>query len=437
MKFYVKDQRDRKQVFDILNIFFDHDELKFSKEADLYVGDGKISYGGNLISYKKDTLKASLYDLLSKDLSYKAPWGYLTGSKPSKLLKKISLEEIKKTYRVSDQKIDLLKRVKEEQDKLYFDKSSFNLYINIPFCPQRCSYCSYPTLIGPKHDRSLYIDRLIKELKGLDLDKDLDSIYIGGGTPSYLDNKDLARLLDELINRFNFKEFTLEAGREDTLDYSKLKIMKERKVGRISLNPQSFNQEIAKKAGRAYDLDNFLKIYEMAKDLGFIVNMDFIVGLLGEDRRLFSKNFRLLEKLLPDNITFHVLAMKVGSKYFEKHKKADKNESELISRDIEDFIKEHSYKPYYLYRQKKQVSNLENIGYQRNDTSQRYNIIVNEEKESLIGLGMNANSKLINGKKFRNARNLRDYYENLDELIRAKNKLINEYNENIRRNYGN
>ncbi|MDU2585231.1 MAG: coproporphyrinogen dehydrogenase HemZ, partial [Anaerococcus prevotii] len=146
----------------------------------------------------------------------------------------------------------------------------------------------------------------------------------------------------------------------------------------------------------------------------------------------------VLEKLKPDNITFHALAMKVGSKYFEGKVKAERGKSLKISQMIEDFVEENSYKPYYLYRQKNIVSNLENVGYEKDATSQRYNIIINEEKESIIGLGMNANTKLMNGKKFRNSRNLRDYFAKVQEEIRAKNEMINEYNINKhRRNYGN
>ena len=166
--------------------------------------------------------------------------------------------------------------------------------------------------------------------------------------------------------------------------------------------------------------------------------MDFIIGLEGEGSVLFRRNFDLLEKLLPDNITFHALAMKVGSKYFEGKVRAERGESLKISQMIGDFVEENSYKPYYLYRQKNIVSNLENVGYERGGSSQRYNIIINEEKESIIGLGMNANTKLMNGKKFRNSRNLRDYFAKVQEEIWAKNEMINEYNiSKHRRNYGN
>ena len=154
--------------------------------------------------------------------------------------------------------------------------------------------------------------------------------------------------------------------------------------------------------------------------------MDFIVGLEGESADDFAKNFDILKNLLPDNITFHALAIKSGSKYNEAGKTGQRKDSLKIAKDIENFTKENSYQPYYLYRQKNIISNLENVGYQRNNTAQRYNVIINEEIGSILGLGMNANSKMISGKKFRNPRNLRDYYQDFENNLSAKNELIKE-----------
>lgn len=438
MKFYVANNKKRKQVYDILNIFYDHDDLVFDEEASLKVYDEEMIFGEYKISYEENDLKRKLYELLVKETGYKSPWGYLTGSKPSKLLEKMSLSEIKEKYLLSDKKLKLLEDIRNLQESMSFDPNDFSLYINIPFCPTRCKYCSYPTIVGDRKEKGEYISSLIYEIENINLPQRLDAIYIGGGTPSFIDEDDLARLLSAINKKFSYKEFTFEAGREDTLDTRKLEILKEGGVGRISLNPQSFNKEIVERAGRTYNYDHFLEIYQKARELGFIINMDFIIGLIGESSELFRRNFEVLEKLKPDNITFHALAMKVGSKYFEGKVKAERGESLKISQMIEDFVEENSYKPYYLYRQKNIVSNLENVGYEKDATSQRYNIIINEEKESIIGLGMNANTKLMNGKKFRNSRNLRDYFAKVQEEIRAKNEMINEYNINKhRRNYGN
>lgn len=438
MKFYVANSKKRKQVYDILNIFYDHDDLVFDEDASLKVYDKEIIFRERKIGYEEADLKRTLYELLVKGTGYQSPWGYLTGSKPSKLLDKMSPIDLKEKYFLSDKKLEILEDIRNLQESMSFDPQDFSIYINIPFCPTRCKYCSYPTIVGDRKDKGEYISSLIYEIENINLPQRLDAIYIGGGTPSFIDEDDLERLLSAINKKFSYKEFTFEAGREDTLNTRKLEILKAGGVGRISLNPQSFNKEVVERAGRTYDYDHFLEIYQKSKDLGFIVNMDFIIGLIGENSELFRRNFELLETLRPDNITFHALAMKVGSKYFEGKVKAEREESLKISQMIEDFVEENSYKPYYLYRQKNIVSNLENVGYERGGTSQRYNIIINEEKESIIGLGMNANTKLMNGKKFRNSRNLRDYFYKVQEETRAKNEMINEYNKDKhRRNYGN
>ena len=425
MKIYLENENKRKSVYDILNIFYDDSEIIFANEGDILILENKVIFNKKNYDYKNNyQLKSTLYNILVKETSYKSPWGMLTGSKPSKLLQKQSPDQIKEKYFLSDEKLNLLVDIKNEQDKLRFNKDDFNLYINIPFCPSRCDYCSYPTLIGPDHDRSTYIDTLCHEIDMIDLPTDLDSIYVGGGTPSDLSHYDFEKLLDKINERFFSFEYIFEAGREDTLDEKKLKLLSNYGVTGISLNPQTVNKEIIKSVGRAYDYNHFLKMYEKARELGFIINMDFIVGLVGESAKNFEKNFEILEKLQPDNITFHALATKSGSKYRENNKKGSIEDALIISKSIKDFTEKNYYKAYYLYRQKNIISNLENVGYQKNNTAQRYNIIINEELENVIGLGMNANTKLMNGKKYRNARNLRDYTENIENIIRDKNMMI-------------
>lgn len=425
MKISLNDKNKRKTVYDILNIFYDDSNIEFTNRASINILDDEIIFKDKSYLYESNyKLKANLYKIFEKETGYKSPWGMLTGSKPSKLLKSQSTNQIKDKYFVSDEKLALLKDVENEQNKLDFNKNDFNLYINIPFCPTRCRYCAYPTLVGINHDRSAYIDKLIYEINNIDLPNSLDSIYIGGGTPTDISAYDLDRLLNTINKRFTYREFTVEAGREDTLDKQKLDILSENKVQRISLNPQTFNEDIINSVGRSFDYDNFITIYEYAKDLEFIINMDFIVGLVGENSCSFIRNFEILEKLKPQNITFHALASKRGSKYREENKKGSVKDALKINEAIKKFTEENGYKAYYLYRQKNILSNLENVGYQRDDTSQRYNIVINEEIENVIGLGMNANTKLMNGKKYRNARNLRDYTENIENIIRDKNMMI-------------
>lgn len=425
MKINLFDENKRKIVYDILNIFYDDSEIEFGEDGDIKILEDKIIFKDSSYAYDDNyDLKAILYSILVKETGYESPWGMLTGSKPSKLLQKYSPDELKEKYFISDDKLGLLMDVKNEQDKLSFDENNYNLYINIPFCPTRCSYCSYPTLVGAHHDRASYIDVLCQELDMIALPKDLASIYIGGGTPSYLSHKDLERLLAKVKDRFSSFEYIFEAGREDTLDEEKLELLKDYGVTGIYLNPQTFNERVVRSVGRSYDFDHFLKMYEKALDLGFVINMDFIVGLVGEDAESFAKNFQILEKLGPDNITFHALASKVGSKYRENNKMGSVKDALIISEAIKHFTEKNSYKPYYLYRQKNIISNLENVGYQKNDKAQHYNIAINEELENIVGLGMNANSKLTNGVKYRNPRNLRDYLDNITKVIEEKNSIL-------------
>lgn len=429
MKVYVENPNTRKAVYDILNIFYQKEEIIFDKDlAEVLIGDDFLIFKDQKIPYEdKLDLKRKLYSYLSKKTGYQSPWGILTGSKPSKLLQKYDLKEIKEVYLVRDDKLFILDEVKKIQEKEKFDQKAFNLYINIPFCPTRCDYCSYPTIVGSHADKASYIDYLLREIEEVNLPKKLDTIYVGGGTPSFLNKEDLVRLLDRISKKFTYQEFTFEAGREDSLDLEKLEIFKDYGVDRLSLNPQTFTKSVIEKTGRIQDMDELLKLYQRAYDLGFIINMDFIVGLYGESRKSFKKNFDYLKDLRPHNLTFHALALKLGSKYHEENVLGSKKDSLLISEDIHKFCKEFLYKPYYLYRQKNIISNLENIGYERSNTPSRYNILINEEVENVIGLGMNANSKLMDGNKYRNSRNLRDYYENIEKNIEEKNKIIEEF----------
>lgn len=428
MKVFVSNPNKRKAAYDILNIFYQKDQIIFDRDqAEILIEDDLLILGNKEIAYKDNLdLKRKIYRYLSEKTAYSSPWGILTGSKPSKLLKKYSKDQLKEKYFLSDEKIEILSQVERTQSLENFDSKAFNLYINIPFCPTRCDYCSYPTIVGSHMDKSVYIDYLLMELDQVKIPSKLDTVYIGGGTPSFLSYDDIRRLLEKIGNKFTFKEFTFEAGREDSLDFKKLKIFRDYGVDRISLNPQTFTKSVVKKTGRIQDIDELIKLYYRSKDLGFIVNMDFIIGLFGETRQSFKKNFEILKDLQPDNITFHALAQKVGSKYYETNILGSKKDSLLISKDIHKFSLENNYKPYYLYRQKNIISNLENIGYEKGGTPSRYNIMINEELENIVGLGMNANSKFMNGEKYRNSRNLRDYFENIEENINKKNKIIDD-----------
>ena len=231
-------------------------------------------------------------------------------------------------------------------------------------------------------------------------------------------------------------EYTFEAGREDSLDFDKLKLLKKYNVTRISLNPQTFNEKALNAMGRIQNNENLLDLYTQAKNLEFVINMDFILGLLYDDVNNTEKNLEILRQLQPDNITFHTLSIKNGSKYSQQYDKGNfaENIAEKQMQLIKKWTFQNNYRPYYLYRQKNILNNMENIGYCR-DIPSRYNIVINEELESIIGFGMTANSKIIKDDiiKYTNYKNLKDYSEKLDEIIKRKVEIINGWTKEKRR----
>lgn len=410
------DKNKEKTVYDIISIFTDEFEMT-NDNPDIVVTD-HVLYKNKCVSYEtNEELKRILYGIF-KDVYHKtSPWGILTGSKPQKLYESMPEDEFKRRFLTDDYIINLLRDIKNER-KIVTDKKYFNLYVNIPFCPTRCDYCSYPTIVNDKYEE-LYIDTLLEEVEKLPLNK-FHTIYVGGGTPSQLSSRNIKRLVDKL-SLFECEEFTFEAGREDSLSYEKLKILDNSKVTRLSLNPQSFNSTVMNKLNRKQDIQKLISYYEDYKDR-FIINMDFILGLFEDD---FTNNFSFIEKLLPDNITIHTLALKKGSKFLENNKRLnyDKINEEMMKK-TDSFLRNLDYSPYYLYRQKKIASNLHNVGYQRENSPSIYNIVINEESEHIIGVGMNANSKFLNGQKLRVSKNMRDYLINFRDIIKTRNEII-------------
>ena len=397
----------------------------------------------NISIYNEIRIKKILYTIFSKRYNYKNDWGILTGTKPSKILRNHTDEELKQMYLINDENLKLLRDIDKVQSSIDFDEKNYNIYINIPFCPSRCDYCSFPTIVYKNNDRrEEYLGYLLKEItevsKSIDKYK-IKTIYVGGGTPTSLDYTMLEKLLKAIEECFvseNLVEYTFEAGREDSLDFDKLKLLKKYNVTRISLNPQTFNEKALKAMGRIQNNENLIDLYTQAKDLGFVINMDFILGLLYDDVNNTRENLEILSRLQPDNITFHTLSIKNGSKYSQRYDKENfrENIAEKQMQLIKEWTSHNNYIAYYLYRQKNILNNMENIGYFK-DIPSRYNIVINEELESIIGFGMTANSKIIKDGiiKYTNYKNLRDYSEKLDETIKRKVEIINGWTKEKRR----
>ena len=405
-------------------------------------------------SFDKDIrvgIKKSLIDVL-KSSDNKIPWGILTGIRPVKIIhdlinKDINDEEIIRVmteeYKLNlDKAKSILNIGKKQREYIYpLNKDKFSLYISIPFCPTRCLYCSFPSLPIDKYDDIVkeYVDKLIYEIKSIGelmKGKDINTVYIGGGTPTAIPPKELERIIDRVYLTFgeeNIREFTVEAGRPDTITREYLEMLNKNKIVRISINPQTMNDKTLKLIGRQHTSEDIIKTYNMARSIGFkSINMDLIIGLPGEGLKEIRNTLNEIEKLNPDNLTIHTLSVKRGSKFKDTMDKYPLESSQILREMLEEtekFAKCAGFQPYYLYRQKQTLGNLENIGYGKEEMECIYNISMMEEKETIIGAGMGSVSKIFIAEKDKikrvaNFKGLRDYMLRVDELITKRKDII-------------
>ena len=360
--------------------------------------------------YKKRCIKTALYLCLSQVFGKQPPWGSLTGIRPLKLAYEIKENEnadfrdvFAENFFVSSSKITLVEQIIESQKNLrVIDDKFVDIYVGIPFCVSRCSYCSFTSGVISKLKNHVepYVNNLITEIKTTlnflnEYGYKTRNVYFGGGTPTSLSSNDL----DLILNCFDFQadEFTVEAGRPDTIDEEKLKILANRGVNRISVNPQSFNQITLDKIGRNHSVKEIYEKYSLARKFDFVINMDLIAGLPDETYEMFCYSVDEAIRLSPENITIHTLALKRGSLLKEQENLAVNNEEEVIK--MVEYAKEklcvNGYQPYYLYRQKYVSSNLENVGYCKKGTQCKYNIDIMEETTSIAACGCNAISKRV------------------------------------------
>lgn len=382
-------------------------------------------YSKNLdkkIKFEYEDLKGRVEDqeltmskiILLKLYNKNYPWGSLMGVRPTKVLRRLLINDctyeearkiLKDFYLVSDKKINLMERVVKKELEL-LDKEHINMYIGIPFCPTKCKYCSFASYeIGGGVGR-FYDDFVLALLEEINLmsdflktyDKKISSVYFGGGTPSTLSEEDLEKVLAKLREKIDFsdvKEFTFEAGREDSLNIKKLEIMKKYGVDRISLNPQSFNIETLKRVNRKFNRENFDLIFQKAKDLGFIINMDFIIGLPKESTDEILYTLEEIKKYDIDNLTIHSLSFKRASNLFKESQEREDIDRALIERKIELLTEERELFPYYMYRQKNIIEWGENIGYSKLGKESIFNIEMIEENQNTLALGGGGISKVV------------------------------------------
>lgn len=417
----------------------------------------KAVYGGlNEKRTLKRAAKTSVFLLLSKALNRMPPWGSLTGIRPTRLIyeameRGLTEEEaadwVESEFFVSPEKASLLREIVQMQRGLIFPPDdTFDLYIGIPFCVTRCAYCSFAAgEIGNGRLTQPYVEALKREIrqtaeitKGLGMR--LRAGYVGGGTPTAITCGQLNEVLTEAMNAFpGASEWTVEAGRPDTIDREKLQMLKSHLVTRISVNPQTFSDETLRVIGRAHTAKDTLDAFALAREEGFDdINMDLIAALPGETLKDFEHTLSVVTKLSPESVTVHSLAIKRSSRLHEKltveggaHNQADAEDADEMIRFARRTLTENGWKPYYLYRQKYMAGNLENVGYAKAGKACLYNIGNMEETARVLALGAGAITKWLFPRERRidrapNVRNIEEYIARVDEMVERKRALILE-----------
>ena len=409
---------------------------------------------------QKRYINKKLYQTLVKKIGEEHAWGNMTGVRPTKMIMErleegSSEEEIIRymhdTYVVSEKKamlgIEIAKREKAQLDKLDYE-NGYSLYIGIPFCPTTCLYCSFTSypLVSWRQKVDSYLDALEKELDYVAVKfgkKHLNSIYIGGGTPTTLEPYQLDRLIRKIRCSFDLShclEFTVEAGRPDSITREKLETLKKWDITRISINPQTMKDETLKIIGRRHTVAQTVESFQLARELGFDdINMDLIMGLPEESLEDVRDTLEQVKALKPDNLTVHSLALKRAARLnmFKEDYKDYKmvNTTEHMNLTAE-YAKEMGLEPYYLYRQKSMAGNLENVGYASPGKAGIYNILIMEEKQTIVACGAGASTKRVWNEpnpdgthrieRCENVKDVAQYIERIDEMIERKQKLFAE-----------
>lgn len=402
----------------------------------------------------KNQLKQGLYRILSGMTGKELPWGTLTGIRPTKIPMKL-LEEgqsketirsyMKDTYFASDEKIELSIEIAERELDILKQidyENGYSLYIGIPFCPTTCLYCSFTSfpLVTWRAKVDAYLDAVERELDYVAVKfgkKHLNSIYIGGGTPTTLEPYQLDRLIRKIRCSFDLsdcKEFTVEAGRPDSITREKLETLKKWDITRISINPQTMKDETLKIIGRRHTVAQTVESFKLAREIGFDdINMDLIMGLPEETLDDVKCTLEQIKALEPDNLTVHSLALKRAARLnmFKEDYKDYKmvNTTEHMNLTAE-YAKEMGLEPYYLYRQKSMAGNLENVGYASPGKAGIYNILIMEEKQTIVACGAGTVTKRVYGDgridRCDNVKDVKLYMEKIDEMIARKQKLFAE-----------
>lgn len=410
-----------------------------------------------------EAFKCTLYTKLSAQLNKTLPWGYLTGVRPSKiaytLLEKGAdreqiLEEFTKKHLVSEKKAQLTLQVAQTEksilEKMDY-KNGYSLYIGIPFCPTTCLYCSFTSYSLAAYQSKVqpYLEALLKEMKYVSeamRGRRLDTVYFGGGTPTTLSAGQLDMLLTELERQFDLsacRELTVEAGRPDSITYEKLCVLKAHHVDRISINPQTMNQQTLDLIGRRHTVEQIEEAFALAGKAGLDnINMDMILGLPGENKEMVQHTLEKIKALAPESLTVHSLAIKRAAAlniWREKYLDLQMDNSDEIVSMAADYAHQMGHQPYYMYRQKNMAGNFENVGYSKPGLECIYNILIMEEKQTIIAMGAGASTKIVfqneteggqagRIERIENVKDVTNYIQRIDEMIERKRKFFSENN---------
>ncbi len=437
--------------------FFAFSELKLEpemrEERRAIEGEQPIEVDYDNRFETKNKIKRRLYLLLMERTGKQLPWGTLTGIRPTKIaLTKLEQgeaeneirREMKETYYTGNEKINLSIEIAQKERELLSGidyRDGYSLYVGIPFCPTTCLYCSFTSYpIGRWQGKmDQYFEALFKELDYVAEKKRgcrLETIYFGGGTPTSLSPEDLDRLITKIENTFDLshvQEFTVEAGRPDSITREKLQVLRDHGITRISINPQTMKQETLDLIGRRHTVEDVKERFAMARELGFDnINMDLIVGLPEENIEDVQATMEAVKALAPDSITVHSLAIKRAAR-LNTMKEVYKdlkitNTQEMIDLTAK-YARELGLEPYYLYRQKNMAGNFENVGYASPGKACIYNILIMEEKQTIIACGAGTTTKRLFPEENRieraeNVKNVEQYIERIDEMIARKDKLL-------------
>lgn len=404
-----------------------HDTYSYAKATLTY--NGKTSTSEKTVDFEPEVTKLRTAKIAagnvvlavgSEILGYRPAWGMLTGVRPSKVAMEMLLNGNSKTkvkkilsndYFVIPKKAALATDIAVREQRIFGEPNirDCSVYVSIPFCPSRCSYCSFVSYTTKKLLTLIpqYVEKLCAELAELldtikELGLNLKTVYIGGGTPTILSSEQLTKLLSVISSKVDvtkLEEFTLEAGRPDTIDAEKLKIAKELGVSRISVNPQSLNEYVLRSIGRSHTCEQFYRAYDIARNSGIsCINTDLIVGLPGDNFKYFSTTFDKILSLDPENITVHTFCVKKAADILHNNQKVFSIRGGDSGKCVDySQIKSQAagYVPYYMYRQKNTVGNLENVGFAKEGKEGLYNIYMMEEVHSILAVGAGAVTKLV------------------------------------------